>query len=77
MQAYGRLLFTVFLLGVGGSGIFYLATELFPGRTNPNGLFSEVFDLLRTNNRVITIWCIHCSHILVVVPYHYYHFYHY
>lgn len=43
-----RLLFLAGGLGLAGFTIL----ELFPGRTSPNSIFSEVFDLLQNNDSV-------------------------
>lgn len=40
------------LLAAGGVCIFFTAKELFPGRMNPNSLFSEVFERLQYNEDV-------------------------
>lgn len=40
------------LLGFGAFCVYLTAKELFPGRMNPNSLFSEVFDKLRVHDEV-------------------------
>ncbi len=40
------------LLAAGGVCIFFTAKELFPGRMNPNSLFSEAFEKLQYNEDV-------------------------
>lgn len=40
-----------FLIAIGACA-FYTAKELFPGRMNPNSLFSEIFDILRIKEQV-------------------------
>lgn len=52
---YGQTLFTLSLLIVGGASVIYLGFELFPGRMNPNNLFSEVFDVVKANDKVILV----------------------
>ena len=39
-------------MGLGVICIFFTAKELFPGRMNPNSLFSEVFECIRYNEEV-------------------------
>ena len=40
-------------LALGGICVYFTAKELFPGRMNPNSLFSEAFEKLRYNEDVI------------------------
>ena len=51
---YGAVALRLSLLLLGSVCVFYTAKELFPGRMNPNSLFSEVFDILRINDQVST-----------------------
>ena len=45
------------LLFIGGlmGGAFYMGKELFPGRLNPNGLYSEAYEILRKHDDVVRI----------------------
>jgi hypothetical protein len=49
---YTAVGFRLGLLVLAGVCIYFTASELFPGRLNPNGLFSEVFDLLKDKHEV-------------------------
>ena len=40
-------------MALGAVCVFLTGRELFPGRMNPNGLFSEVFDVVRVNDEII------------------------
>jgi hypothetical protein len=46
------------LLAFGTFCIYITAKELFPGRMNPNSLFSEVFDKLRYNEQVSSFFAV-------------------
>jgi len=51
-KAYSAMFMRLALLGLGGFCVYLTAKELFPGRMNPNSLFSEVFEKLRYNEQV-------------------------
>lgn len=52
---YSTLLLQLTLLAAGCVCIFYTTRELFPGRMNPNSLFSELFDKMRYMDQITTI----------------------
>jgi hypothetical protein len=52
-KAYSAMFMRLALLGLGGFCVYLTAKELFPGRMNPNSLFSEVFEKLRYNEQVM------------------------
>ena len=52
VAVYGALLLRLSFLMFGAVCVYFTARELFPGRMNPNSLFSEVFDILRINDQV-------------------------
>jgi hypothetical protein len=52
VRLYWILFMRMSLLALGLVCVYYTAQELFPGRSSPNSLFSEVFDLLRVNDDV-------------------------
>ena len=43
------------LLALGAVCVVLTARELFPGRMNPNSLFSEAFEILRYNEAVLRV----------------------
>lgn len=52
---YTKLMLQLAMLGFGAVCVFYTARELFPGRLNPNSLFSETFEILRYNIEITNI----------------------
>jgi hypothetical protein len=55
-EAVARYAYTGFWLSLMAGGlycIYVLAKEIFPGRMNPNSLFSEVFDKLKFDDRIL------------------------
>lgn len=42
-------------LALGAGCVYFTAKELFPGRMNPNSLFSEAFEKLRYNEEVLAM----------------------
>jgi import inner membrane translocase subunit TIM21 len=55
VAAYGRLFLTLSFLGLAAGCIIYMGSELFPSRMSPNSIFSEAFELLRTNDQAVLI----------------------
>jgi hypothetical protein len=53
MKFYSVLAMRLGFLGLGMVCCYFTARELFPGRMNPNSLFSEAFEKLRYNEDVI------------------------
>lgn len=51
-QAYFNAFLRLSLLGLGAYCVYITGKELFPGRMNPNSLFSEVFEKLRYHEEV-------------------------
>ena len=54
-KVYSTMFLRLGLLGFGAFCVYLTAKELFPGRMNPNSLFSEVFDKLRVHDEVLAI----------------------
>eukprot|EP00598_Pedospumella_elongata_P001051 CAMPEP_0184978276 /NCGR_PEP_ID=MMETSP1098-20130426/8830_1 /TAXON_ID=89044 /ORGANISM="Spumella elongata, Strain CCAP 955/1" /LENGTH=256 /DNA_ID=CAMNT_0027501395 /DNA_START=57 /DNA_END=827 /DNA_ORIENTATION=- len=52
-RVYGVLAMRLGFLALGGICVYFTAKELFPGRMNPNSLFSEAFEKLRYNEDVV------------------------
>ena len=50
-MVFARLMFLL----IGFALVLVTLRELFPGRTNPNSLFSEVFDILRVKDEIKAI----------------------
>lgn len=55
VAAYGRLFLTLSFFGLAAGCIIYMGSELFPSRMSPNSIFSEAFELLRTNDQAVPI----------------------